>query len=165
MKEVKIDKRTKAYKDGLDVSGEDSGTTVEKSAGDGEKLSCSPEGEAYFKTLAKLCHKCGGSEDLVEISPQVRLCRSCISGLDEAEPKVNGPNYGLRENNPGFKLCMKCGGDLPPNEDGKVVARKVPMACDECVNRNRNFMMKDGKRVPIEKKKDHVSYPVRPDDV
>ncbi len=45
--------------------------------------------------------------------------------------------YAKIENNPGFKLCMICGCDLPPNEDGSPKWRKFPEPCDECKGRNR----------------------------
>ena len=60
-------------------------------------------------------------------------------------------DYGKVENNPGWKLCMKCGRDtLPPNEDGTQKYRKCPEACDECVKANLNRAVYEGKEMPLE---------------
>ncbi len=45
--------------------------------------------------------------------------------------------YAKIQDNPGFKLCMICGCDLPPNEDGTPKWRTWPEPCDECRGRNR----------------------------
>lgn len=41
------------------------------------------------------------------------------------------------EDNPGFKLCMHCGKELPPSEDGSPKWRRFPEPCDECIRGNR----------------------------
>ena len=45
-------------------------------------------------------------------------------------------DYSKAENNPGFKLCMMCGAELPPNEDGTSKWRPYPEACRPCVFKN-----------------------------
>lgn len=45
-------------------------------------------------------------------------------------------DYTNRENNPGFKLCMRCGAELPPNDDGSPRFRKTLELCHDCVWRN-----------------------------
>lgn len=45
--------------------------------------------------------------------------------------------YAKIENNPGFKLCMMCGTELPPNEDGTPKWRKYPEPCSDCIWRNK----------------------------
>ena len=44
--------------------------------------------------------------------------------------------YAKAENNPGFKRCMHCWAELPPNEDGSPKFRKQPEPCDECIWRD-----------------------------
>lgn len=51
----------------------------------------------------------------------------------ESTPQEGKPDYSKVENNPGFKLCMKCGAGLPPNEDGTPKWRKFPEACHKCI--------------------------------
>ena len=47
------------------------------------------------------------------------------------------PDYSKVENNPGFKLCGKCGGDtLELNEDGSLKRRRQPEMCRDCVWEN-----------------------------
>ena len=84
------------------------------------------------------CHKCGKTEDLIEVSPQVRICRSCIGKLSKVDvPK--GTDYSKSENNPGFKLCSVCGRDnLEPNDDGSPKRRRQPEACHDCVWESEN---------------------------
>ena len=54
--------------------------------------------------------------------------------LDEARSK---PDYEKIENNPGWKLCMYCGKELPPNEDGSPKFRRFPEPCYDCIWRNK----------------------------
>ncbi len=55
-------------------------------------------------------------------------------------------DYSKIENNPGFRLCMKCGQDkLPLGDDGQVKNRRVPEACWDCIHANKNKYIKDGK--------------------
>lgn len=42
-------------------------------------------------------------------------------------------DFSKIENNPGFKLCTKCGAELPPNEDGSEKFRRQGEACHSCV--------------------------------
>ena len=46
--------------------------------------------------------------------------------------------YSRIEDNPGFKHCMHCWRQLPPNEDGSPKWYRHPTPCDECVNRDLN---------------------------
>ena len=56
----------------------------------------------------------------------------------EYKDSVQQVDYGLAENNPGFKLCMICGRDnLPPNEDGSPKWRKYGEPCQDCTWRNK----------------------------
>jgi len=65
MEEVKIDKRTRAYKDSLIPASQD----MPKDVG---------------------CHKCGKQEDLTIISPYISLCPSCSEEkLDFTKPADN----------------------------------------------------------------------------
>ena len=71
--------------------------------------------------------------------------------MEQTEPKVDkrtkeykesiqGENkepYAKIEDNPGFKLCMICGDELPPSEDGTPKWRRHPEPCDQCRYRNR----------------------------
>lgn len=128
-KEPKVDKRTKAYKD-----------SVKAQAIDG--LSHTPEAKGKLTTLAENnpgCHKCGKQEDLVVISPQISICRSCLSGLQQ-EPEPNKPN------NP---VCMHCGDLLPPNEDGTKKYYRVPTPCKSCVDKNYTRGIINGKEFDI----------------
>jgi len=45
--------------------------------------------------------------------------------------------FSKAENNPGWKLCMICGKELPPGDDGKPRLNKVPTPCYDCVWRNK----------------------------
>lgn len=70
--------------------------------------------------------------------------------MEQTEPKVDKRtkeykesvqgeaklDYEKIENNPGFKLCMKCGAELPPNEDGTPKWRKFPEPCHDCIWEN-----------------------------
>lgn len=54
----------------------------------------------------------------------------------KTHPKLD---YSKIENNPGFKLCGKCGGDtLELNEDGSSKSRRQPEMCRDCVWENEN---------------------------
>ena len=55
----------------------------------------------------------------------------------EYKESVQQPDYEKVENNPGFKLCMYCGKELPPNEDGSPKFRRFPEPCYDCTWRNK----------------------------
>lgn len=70
--------------------------------------------------------------------------------MDNIEFKIDKrKDLGKRENNPGFRVCMHCGEELPPGEDGRPLWRKEPMACDVCVNAKKGRMVVDGREVEI----------------
>ncbi len=132
--EVRIDKRTKAYKDRVKLEGES------MPAGNDIPLSSDQKG----------CHRCGKQEDLIEVSPNISICRSCASepipkcsqSMPSAEPSVTGispdtpPEFSKAENNPGFTKCMHCGCDLEYNDDGSPKRRVQPELCHACTWRN-----------------------------
>ena len=55
----------------------------------------------------------------------------------ESVQEEGKPDYENPKNNPGWKLCMYCGGELPPNEDGTVKWRKFQEPCSDCIWRNK----------------------------
>lgn len=69
--------------------------------------------------------------------------------MDEEFKIDKRKDLSKRENNPGFKACMHCGGELPPNEDGSVKFRKFPEPCYECINARKDKMVVNGKEVEI----------------
>ena len=120
--EEKIDKRTREYRDSQKIESGDVGS-LEEVMGDA--------------VLGPGCHKCGKREDLIEVSPDISICRSCASN---PAPLTDNPpeklDFSKAENNPGFKLCMHCGCVLEYNDDGSVKRRVQPELCQACVWRN-----------------------------
>ena len=133
---VKIDKRTREYK---------------MQQTQGEVKTVLPEDGYEFVP----CFKCGGSgkgEGCMEQGGFVRgLCPECCghkgtnkkkageseSGKPSGRKLRKKPNYAkLTQCGEDFSKCMKCGTDLPPNEQGSTAFRKVPECCDDCVWEN-----------------------------
>jgi len=59
-------------------------------------------------------------------------------------------DFSKQVNNPGFMLCMVCGGELEKNEDGSDKWHKQPVPCDFCVKKNYGKALIDGKIVDID---------------
>ena len=114
--EIKIDKRTREYKESVNE------TSPPKVIG---------------------CMKCGGQEDLVTISPQVSLCRSCLDKLNEHTPALSDADLTKIENNPKWARCFRCGADL------EAAKRRVKELCESCVWRNSKKAIINGKEFDI----------------
>ena len=79
-----------------------------------------------------------------EVAKAIKFLESCGATVqappqDTDLPAVK-PDYSKIENNEGFTLCMKCGGPLPPSDDGKPKYRRQPEACYECVHKDADKM-------------------------
>lgn len=119
---VKIDKRTRAYKDSQKVVGNDVGS-LDKVLDEGDSLlQPSPSTEALppgqYETEA----------GIKSIMPD-----------DYSEDQLKAlikPDYTKAVDNPGFRLCMHCGNALPPNDDGSPKWRGAPELCNPCIWRN-----------------------------
>jgi len=136
--EPKVDKRTKEYKERLALIEEIREAERKEAAREGRKV----------RTELYICPKCDGTgkgEGCMEQGGFVRgLCPECcghkmwLKGEKVAEEKIETKgHYEKPENNPGWKLCMYCGKELPPNEDGSPKWRKFPEPCYDCTWRNK----------------------------
>jgi hypothetical protein len=56
---------------------------------------------------------------------------------EEPEYKYIKDQFAKAKDNPGFKICMHCGAELEPNEDGSPKFRKYPEPCYECTWREK----------------------------
>ncbi len=154
--EIKIDKRTKEYKDSLNEP------TV--------RLDVPPfePAEALPVEIKQSCHKCGKLEDLVVISPEVSICRSCLDSLQptKVEDKVVSPKKRRKRKSRDFShlkcgsmvdgvwvndfsKCMHCGELLETSEDGTPRHYKYPTPCEDCVFENYTTAVINGKEVEI----------------
>jgi len=77
----------------------------------------------------------------VKIDKRTKEYKESLQGtnlsLNVSTVSASALDYEKAENNPGWKLCMYCGKELPPNEDGTVKFRRFPEACYDCVWRNK----------------------------
>jgi len=122
MEEVKIDKRTREYKDSQmqppgvlatpTINIVDTERAVEQVS---EPPTPTPEDIVAAK---KLLESVG-----VTVTPPGDVAQGCPDSVDYSNPK----------NNPGWSKCFKCGADLDPNEDGSRRFYKSPTPCHTCV--------------------------------
>jgi len=132
--EVKIDKRTKAYKESLQqpspLEDVDSFTT------DGVV----PTGQDM------------PNPEMQQVPGEVKTV------LPEDNPgeavvyePARKPDFSKAKDNPGFTLCCECGKDtLEPNDDGSPKFRRFGVPCESCVNKNKTKAIINGKEFEID---------------
>ena len=146
--EVKIDKRTKEYKESVKLSGEAPKRAgfdyikCSKCGGTGKGEGCMEQG-GFVKGL---CPECCGHRGWYERSEEGSQQPVVLEqGLPE---KVD---FSQKANNPGFKLCCVCGEDtLELNDDGSQKRRKFGEPCDDCRTADYNKAMIGGTKVDID---------------
>lgn len=187
--EIKIDKRTRAYKDSVQVQGESleqpspsedvESTTTNGAAPDEagrkflrgaglkpEPLKDIPVDKHVYDEIEVIqsCRKCGGRKDLIEVVPDISICRSCASPATEAsEPKATpGPKRMKRKVRDyshlqcgnfvngvwvdDWSLCSICHESLLPDE---IIIGK-PTPCRDCVMEDYTKAIINGKEVEID---------------
>lgn len=108
MEEVKIDKRTQAE--------------LQPSA----KVLSEPSVTGISPTPPKIDKRTRAYKDSLEQPSPVTETTITSDTID----------YTTSANNLGFKLCMRCGEELPPNDDGSPRFRNTLELCRTCIWRN-----------------------------